>query len=96
MITQDDFKDFFVDPVEIVRSSMHIHRTREGLKVIELLGAHRALTGVPPACKPQALSCKASISEKSSSNEESSRRASHAEGGNIGQALRRIHLSSSI
>ena len=48
--------------------SMHIRRTREDFKVIELSGGHRALNGVPPACNPQALSCKAFISEESGSN----------------------------
>ena len=75
---------------------MLIDRTPKELKVIEIFGGHRALTGVSSACKPQALSCKASISEERSSNEEASRRASHAEGGNVAQAPRRIYLSSSI
>lgn len=65
--------------------SMHIHRIRKVLKVIELFDGHEALTGVSSAGKPQALSCKASISKQSSFNEKASKWTSHTEGRNVGQ-----------
>ena len=59
---------------------MHIHRTQESrVGVRYCIGGHRALTDVLPAS--QCMRCRAPIS-----NREASGWASHAEGGNVGQA----------
>ena len=61
-------------------TSMHIHRTQERrLGVRYYVGGHRALTDVSPAS--QAIRYRTPIS-----NGEASGCASHAEGGNVGQA----------
>ena len=65
--------------------------------MVELSSEHKALIEVLPACKPQASSCKAFISEESTSNKDASRRAS-AEGENVrwSSSPSHIHLSQGV